>query len=240
MEILQNNGGENKVFIEDNMNDKYIIKHEDQFCYISDRHCNIFTTFIGDEVSIDNVSEIIYNPELDTLSFDLSPDGFVTKYIKSDEILCITANEDNIVEILISKLPMYLWENGFNDVYPKFEFNISDCVYTTKIFINESECIEIPMTQTHITMHGTLDYISNLVYYSTLGRPGFINELCNHKIMQIIIPKDNTKASGVMTYELGEDGICITGGEIKNQIVPWHNFFKLVMDGTWEVDFIND
>jgi hypothetical protein len=236
MEILQNNGGENKVFIEDNMNNEYV----EQFYHISRKDKDIFTVFIGDDISVDMVDEIIYDMECDTLNFNLSTGGFATKCIKSDEILCITTKDENIVEILISKLPMYLQENGFTDTYPKFEFNISDCMYITKIYINESEYIEIPMTQTHITMLGTLDHISNLVYYLTLGRPGFINELCNRKIMQIIIPKDDTKASGVMTYELGEDGICITGGEIKEELVPWHNFFKLVMDGTWEVDFIDD
>ena len=53
-----------------------------------------------------------------------------------------------------------------------------------------------------------------------------------------MIKKDDEKINcGIVSYKLGEDGLYLTGGELENYRVEWNTFFKLIMDGKWEVSF---
>ena len=230
--IIQNQNGENKIFIEDNLGNFNIIKdkHYNMYFLTAKDHDYFTVTFKTENIELNRISSmsIIYDK--------ICTSTDCTKYIKDDEIVSIENIDDEIV-INTIKLPKFL-QYDTDDKYPKFEINMSDCIYSMKIYIDESTYIEIPDYESHPNILGTIQHISDVIFYLTEGRPTFINDLCNHKYFDLTIYKDSKAIWGAETYyKMGEDGLYLTAGELDNYLVPWQRFFRLVIDRTWEVDF---
>lgn len=244
--ILQNNNGENKIFIDENLNGvgsaviRGIPEEPGTVEILLDQE--EMTVYLDQEgIIIHDVNKIIYDEGLDYLSFILKS-GYVScmKKVKENEIVSVSksGDEEKLIVTTIN-LPMFLFEDNYDEKYPKFEVNLSDCVYNMKIYINDSEYIAIPDFQSHYNIHSTLDYITQLLYYLEEWRPKFIHYLCSDNHMALMITnKENEKINcGIMEYKLGEEGLFLTGGELENYLVKWQEFFKLIMDGKWEVSF---
>lgn len=239
--ILQNSSEDNKIFIDDYFtdNESLIIEKDDNgVATIFKKNTESFNISFNREVISYDIIKLIYDPSSDTLTYmnNESIYGGGRKIIKDNEIISIEIDEMDGDTILITsmELPKFLSQDNYDEKYPKFEVNLSDCTYGMKIYMNDSEYIQIPDFQSHNNIHSTLDYIAQLVFYLTEGRPGFFEKLCNSNSIEILI-KD--KGCEKFAYVLGEEGIFLTGGELEDYPVYWQNFFKLVMDGKWEVDF---
>lgn len=239
--ILQNCNGENKVFIDENLNgiDSKVIQG------IPEEPGNVeilldreeITLFLEHEqITVHSISRIIYDSNFDSLLFILkNGDTSCVKWLKDTEIISLSKSGDE-QQLIVStmNIPKFLSQENYDEKYPKFEVNLSDCTYGMKIYMNDSEFIEIPDFQSHNNIHSTIDYIAQIIFYLSEGRPDFIDKLCSSENIEIEI-KD--KGCETFTYVLGEEGIFLTGGELENYLVEWQKFFKLVMDGKWEVDF---
>ena len=241
--ILQNNKGENKIFIDDSLINNSI-RCFDYGHIIFSKIANI--SFTNENIYISNINEINFDDERNSLLM-IDEYGYrLEKIIDDDEIISIGLDsEDNVkfvVNIYTMKLPKFLFQDNYDDKYPKFEVNLSDCTYSIKIYINDSEYIDMPMFQSHNNIHSTLDYISQLVFYLTEGRPEFFYKLCIGSHLDLIIHNEEHEVVGGenLTYKLGEDGIYLTGGELENYRVEWNTFFKLIMDGKWEAYVYNE
>lgn len=250
--IWKSNNGEenNKIFIGDT-----VINDEDIAIDIENKTIEIKNTisvgFIQQNIYIQNVSMILYNSDLDIIAL-VNPNNQVilTKELKDRELASIDLNiiqrEDNSVvkclSIDICELPMFLFEkiDEENDIYPKYEINISDCIYSMKIFMDESTYIDIPYFQSHYNINDILRYISELIFYFTEKNKNFIPELINGNKIEII-PNDNNETY-IHEYKISDEGICLLGDGFENGIylIKWQIFFKLVLDKTWEVKFINE
>lgn len=237
--ILQNIYEENKVFIDDEaigviMSDdttERIIKLTSQEVYFKEE--NIYTF----------ASRIKYNKEKDHLTLFYNDDILVKK-INEDELISISLDSDMTV-IHLFKLPKFMSEIGLDDNYPKFEVNLSDCVYSMRIYLNEYEYIDIPQYQSDNNIHSTLDYICKLVYFLSNSQ-NLLNGITNGKRIMINIYNwdkdfDNKQLKGYGEYEfrLAQDGIVLLDEEFENgaYLVEWQKFFKLIMDTTWDVEF---
>ena len=243
--ILQNNSGENKVFIDENLNEnnpEVIRSVPDEMGSIEillDKD-DITIHLVREDMIIIDIKKIIYDTYTDYITFISKTDyAVVTKWLNEDEIVSLSKDDGDSISVSVIKIPKFLMQENCDDKYPKFEVNLSDCIYSMKIYVNESEFIEIPDFQCDVTIHGTLDYISQLAFYLTEGRPGFFENLCNKNEFDLLIYNEERKAigGGNLEYKLGEDGLYLTGGELENYHVEWNTFFKLIMDGKWEVDF---
>lgn len=239
--VIENNNGDNKIFI-----DESIIDHQN--CIVSNTDPTITKINLEPKFEInimpDNTyllfdcTSIIYDKANDTIYFYANNETMISKDIKENEIASISI-DDNVVSLEIIKLPNFMFGNNIEDKYPKFEVNLSDCVYSMKIYLNESEYIDIPLYQSHITIHETLDYISSLVYFLE-ETPDFLKSLCNSKELQLsIYKKDEMIACETYYFKLEQNGIALMeqSEEPDIKIVDYHKFFKLIMDGIWEVDF---
>lgn len=239
--ILQNNSGENKIFIDENLNsiDTTVIKGIPEEpgtveILLDEEEITVFLE--KEQITIHSISKVMYDSNFDSLLFIMkSGDTSCVKWLKDIEIVSLSKSGDE-QQLIVStmELPKFLTQDNYDEKYPKFEVNLSDCTYGMKIYINDSEYIAIPDFQSYNNIHSTLDYITQLIFYLTEGRPGFFEKLCNGNSIEILI-KD--KGCEKFAYVLGEEGIFLTGGELENYPVYWQNFFKLVIDGKWEVDF---
>lgn len=242
---------QNKVFIDDSIinSKKFSIDDRDDYTEIFIENTNkVKVLFTEEKISIDIGNIIYYSKIRNTITFYDGYDKLFyigEKVIHEDEIISIELQNEDFEEIVINittmKIPAFLLQDNTDNKYPKFEINISDCVYNMKIYTDDSTYLGIPNFQSHADIRSTLEYISDLVFYLTLGRPDFIEKLCNHeKIDLLVYDKDHTKAvsGGQMDYKLGEEGLYLSGGDLQDYLVEWQKFFKLVMDQTWEVDFI--
>lgn len=245
--ILTNKLGENKIFIDEalleehliinNVNDKNYIRLKTKIRYK--------INFSKEKISASHADGIYYNTKENKLCiFDDNGMNLCEKTIDEDEIISFSLGDHDeefqIIELTSMRLPKFYFENNFDDKYPKFEVNLSDCVYSMRIYLNDGEYIDIPEFQSHYSIHDTLEYINQLVFYVTLGRPDFIKQLCEYNSMDLLIydaSHEKALSGGEVKYKLGEEGLYLTGGELDNFLVEWNRFFKLVIDGTWEVDF---
>lgn len=244
--ILQNKDGIDKIFINDNLKDHIEIYDIDDKCkcikFNSDRFIEL--VYSEDEISLLYIEQIYFKIEENKLYF-YNDEQICTceDSIDDNEIVSLSLGEKGdryqIIEFSTMKLPKFVFEKDFNKKYPKFEVNISDCIYNMRIYINGGgEYIDIPDFQSHYSIHSTLDYITQLIYYLDEWRPKFIECLCNNDNMSLMITSEQNKINcGILQYKLGEEGLYLTGGELEDYLVKWQEFFKLIMDGKWEVNF---
>lgn len=245
--IIQKNG-ENKIFIDDNLNEIINIEYDD-ICYDISLNINKYEKrfqliLFNENIIMDYIELIRFNAKNDKIYFYNDSEYCICqKNIEDDEIISLSLDNENnrfkVINLNITKIPAFFFEDNFDDKYPKFEINISDCVYNMKIYLNDSEYIDIPKFQSHYTIYSTLEYITNLIHYLKESRPEFIELLCNNKSMTLNIKnKEGVKLNqGSLDYKIGQEGIYLTGGELEDYLVDWQKLFKLVMDGTWEVQF---
>lgn len=259
--VLQNLNDENKIFIDEDVKEFITIRRDEdeprsKTIYIKEDNKIYNILFCEENMSLGDINEIFYDAKEDRLWFYSAIDyRYYTadRLIKEDEIISLSLGVQNdcyqYINLNIVKLPKFLSEDDKFEHYPKFEINLSDCIYNIKIYLSQTEFIEFPYFQSSYHIMETLEYIKNLVAFINLEDPAFIYRLCNNAKMQLsIYDKSNMhitpKCVGceVVEYKLGEDGLYLnsTEGELENQMVPYNVFFKLVMDKTWEVDFIDD
>lgn len=245
---FQNKNGENKIFIDDNLTEIMYISSDEiikvDISFITLKNNRPFEIlFTEEKITLEYIDMIRYKINDDILYFYNDKGHCICeKRIDADEIISISLgdvkNQFQLINLTTIRLPKFLFEETMSESYPKFEIKISDCIYSLRIYVNDHEYIDIPDFQSHYDIHNTLDYITQLIYYLENWRPKFIEHLCNDNQMSLIINKENKKTNcGIINYKLGEEGLYLTGGELENYLVEWNKFFKLVMDGTWEVDF---
>lgn len=243
--ILQNIYEENKIFIDDEVLAGLDGVYSDGV--IKNINLEYQTVYFKEEEMLTSASRIDYDIEEDHIILYSNDEEFLEKAIAEDELLSLSIYNDMTV-ITSVKLPKFLSEKGLDDEYPKFEINISDCVYSMKIYLNEYEYIDIPHYQSHNNVHSTLDHISKLTYFLSNSKP-LLNNIVNNNCIEITIYNTDVdfdtkqfKGHGVYDYKLAENGIALFGDEFENgvYIVEWQKFFKLIMDTTWEVNFINE
>lgn len=247
--ILTDCDGNSTIFIDESLEEFITVTRDDdvpqsKYIYMKDNENIIYNILFSDQkMTLANIKEIFYDAEDNRLWFyDHKIDCIADKILNDDEIISLSFCEEQesfkVINITTMKLPEFLDD----ETYPKIEFNISDCIYSMRIYNNDHEYLDIPKFQSHDNINSTLEYISRLVYYLTEWRPKFINFICNNEEMSLIITdKNNHRLNyGIIKYKLGEEGLYITGGELENYLVVWQKFFKLVMDGTWEVGFADE
>ena len=245
--ILQDNNGNNKIFIDENL-EKYILINDIEDKFITHIYLNVSDYIFDltlDNIILPHINQIHYDADDDKLYFySTNEDVVACKIINENEIISLSLEEEQeryegkykAIELTTMKLPEFIDDGK----YPKFEINISECTYSMRIYNNDHEYLDIPKFQSHYSIYDTLEYIKQLVFYVTLDRPDFIKQLCEYNSMDLFIydaSHEKVLSGGEVKYKLGEEGLYLTGGELDNFLVEWHKFFKLVIDGTWEVDF---
>lgn len=245
--ILENLNGDAKVFI----HDESVILADDEvkFSVYSNTDCSefyiiksndLYFTINLDESSdiITGVSRVKYLTTEDLLYIYIADKLSVIKKIKNDQTISII-NNNGTLNFETCKLPMYTMEQEFDGVYPKFDIQISDCVYSMKIYINEMLYIEAPYYQSYDNIKDTLEYISNMVNYFTKEDNTFMDKLahCNAAIFTI---NGEEKIQFTSDYKLSNYGIVINIPDVEDYVVEWHKLFKLVMDKKWEIIFIEE
>ena len=244
--VLQNISNENKIFIDDNITNCQKNSNSIYSIVSSESNKYIPVEFVNEDIYLSYITQIRYDTKVDNLYFWFNSNLIMTKKICENEIVSLYLNDENILILTTMKLPKFLFEDDQYEQYPKFEVNLSDCIYSMKIYLNEYEYIEIPDFQSSYHITDTLKYISDLVFFLKLGNPAFLNHLCNDTKMELSIYDKERKCIGceIVEFKLGEQGLYLTStsdeGELESQLVPYHTFFKLVMDKTWEVDFIKE
>lgn len=245
----QNLNGENKVFIDDNIlnNSSFEIKaNSNANTLIITREKKYDVIFSDNDMYISYINNIVYNRESDIISLTRNNDNvsdediILMKQLDDNEIIQIRIVDDDIA-FNIFKLPMFMTETNFEDTYPKFDINISNCTYSMKIYYNDVEYIDVPYDRTHFTMCETLNHLSNLVFYLQ-ENSDFLLKLTSKKSMNLLIYTENhneASGGGNCEFELAPDGIVLFNEifDDGHYLVEWNKFFKLVIDGTWEIDF---
>lgn len=237
--VLQDENMNNKIFIDDDIFTKHIKFILTEFEYGYKITCN--SDYF--QVDFENVNNLIinatsfeYNNQTNFITINGQHDVMCIKTIKDEEILHITSTNDTLV-IESCDIPVFI-ENENDGIYPKFEISLSDCFYKVKIFINESEYIDIPYYRSHDDIVKTLEYLNSLVEYFTDIEPNFIYELCNNDTMNLIISINDMYDTAILKYCINEQGIILIESDNTN-FVEWHKFFKLIIDKKWEVTFMN-
>ena len=245
MTIVQDMNENNVVFIENSIckNNFFKVSYREDGTDIIKKDESCFTVkLVNENISVNSVYQIFYNKNankivLFTKGYEMS----IIKDILVNEIVDIDYDhEEPCINIEVCELPRFLSENNFTNTYPKFEVKVSDCVYSMKIFTSDTEYIDIPQYQSHLTMNSTLNHISDVVFYMTEGNPTFIDQLSNCSQMFItVVAEDNSTKGNTYKYKLSENGICLFGKEFDNgfYVVEWQKFFKLIIDRTWIVEF---
>lgn len=235
--ILQNKDNENIIFIE-NDND-FIIKLGDEFDDITFDYSPVFK--INNSVHFE-INEIQYNKEDNKLILLYGQMPKTVISLEENEIVSIEKEKErNVVNISIFKIPLFLLNLKDEDDFPKFDIHISECQYSMKIYITESEYIDIPVYMSHYNIIDTLKYIEELVEFLTKKDEYFIAQLCGHEMMALSIITNGEVKSDLLEYRLTDNGVVLLSEAFDNgfEVINWHEFFKLVIDKKWIVNFIS-
>ena len=238
--IVQNKENENVIFIEDT-ND-FIVKSEDNDTIIKFDFNPVLKINNTVHFEINEIKYIKENNKI-VLLYGEMPKTVIG--LEDDEIVSISKDEkeENIVNISIFKIPSFLLnlteENSFK--FPKFDIHISECQYSMKIYMNESEYLDIPVYMSHYTLLGTLKYIEELVQFLTETDEYFIAQLCGHDLMAITIMTNGEPKTDLLEYKLTDSGIALLSEAFENgfEVIEWHTFFKVVIDKKWIINFIS-
>ena len=246
--ILLNKEEENKVFIDDDVVEKFYTHEEitKMFPELADEENafhgkSVFSVLFKEEEILTSASDIYYDKEEDHIILVSDGSEILEKAIKDDELISISLYNDDTIVITTFKLPVYMTKSIDDGIYPKFDINISDCVYNMKIYLDESEYIDIPFYQSHSDILSTLDHINDVIYCLTEDKPKFIYDLCNKEKIELSIYDKDKKCLGcnVCEYKIGQDGIVLFNECFDDGLfhVEWQILFRLVIDKTWEIDF---
>lgn len=240
--------GNNKIFIEDsfiNYEGVYIVSDnvfKDN--YISLRPMDIIFSDIN--VSIKNINTIEFDINKllltvkNTYDTSLSEDKCTFEfYIKEDEMLNLSIKDESII-VESCTLPKFYEESNLDDKYPKVEVNISDCIYNMRIYINETEYIDIPWYQSHKNINDTICHILDVINYITKENTNFMNDLINHDKFILSVQNGSIMFQNGYEYKLSKNGIVLFDNDFENGIcsVEYQKFFRLIIDKKWVVEFL--
>lgn len=243
--------GNNKVFIEDSIcnNDSFSItnKESNNIFYIKDPNNLFDVRFTKQGITIKNVvyftfcnineeeNKIILTNDSKHMDYKLSEID-----LQYDELVSVSYDSGFII-VDTCKLPKFYEELYFDNIYPKIEISVSDCMYKMHIYTNETEYIDIPWCQTHNNIISTLDHISDVILYLTENKPDFIKQLTESENILIVMHniKDSEPQWSKVPYKISSEGIYLISDEFDDGIylIEWQKFFKLIISEAWEVQF---
>lgn len=243
--ILQNKNGDNKVFIDDSLLGIFEINEDENIVLFSiDDNTNIS---INENIFLYDIRKIIYEPESDSISIFIGDSiyGGSTIQIKENQLVSLSYEKETLY-ITTVDIPMFMLQDDIDDKYPKFEINISECIYSMKIYLNESEYVEVPYYQSHNDIITTLNHINDVVYFLKEDQPLFMKVLCNNKKAEINVfdKEDKTKCIGcnIYEYKISTHGVVLFDESFKNgmYLVEWQKLFRLLIDKIWEMEFTDN
>lgn len=248
--ILKNKNGDNKIFIDDSLIGIFVInKEHENTTSFSLKDDNTFNSSINENIFLYDIKNIIYELESDSISI------FIDNSIYGGSTIQIQIKENQLVSLSYEKetlyittvdIPMFMLQDDTDDTYPKFEINISECIYSMKIYLNESEYIEVPYYQSHNDIITTLNHINDVVYFLKEDQPLFMKVLCNSEKTEINVfdKEDKTKCIGcnVYEYKISTHGIVLFDESFENgmYLVEWQKLFRLLIDKIWEMEFTDN
>lgn len=241
--ILQNKNGDNKVFIDSSLLGIFEINedNENAVLFSIDDNTNIS---INENIFLYDIRKIIYEPESDSISIFIGDSmyGGSTIQIKENQLVSLSYEKETLY-ITTVDIPMFMVQDDTDDIYPKFEINISECIYSMKIYLNESEYVEVPYYQSHNDIITTLNHINDVVYFLKEDQPLFMKVLCNSEKTEINVfdKEDKTKCIGcnVYEYKISTHGVVLFDESFENgmYLVEWQKLFRLLIDKIWEMKF---
>ena len=244
--ILQNKNGDNKVFIDDSLLGIFEINEDNEnvVLFSIDDNTNIS---INENIFLYDIRKIIYEPESDSISIFIGDSiyGCSTIQIKENQLVSLSYEKETLY-ISTVDIPMFMLQDDTDDIYPKFEINISECIYSMKIYLNESEYVEVPYYQSHNDIITTLNHINDVVYFLKEDQPLFMKVLCNSEKAEINVfdKEDKTKCIGCNDYEykISTHGVVLFDESFENgmYLVEWQKLFRLLIDKIWEMEFIDN
>ena len=234
---IQNLNVETKIIIQDDfINNKIGISNDDNICYFY--FPNIKDIKI-DEYIIHNICRILFKKDTNEIIFydDKNNDLLINRKIDFSEIFAFDFDEFCNLNIETEKIPLFI--SVGETEFPNFEIHTSGNMYSIDIYINEYTHMTINWYQSHDNLKDTLQYLSDLTEYLS-SEPELLPNIFKHSTMEIVIGSSiEYEQRGIHDYELCDDGIKIIVPDGEPIVVDWHKFFKLVMDGTWDVKFID-
>lgn len=247
--ILQDIEMNNRIFIDDEIfnqnNDvKFALSEFNNGIYtiIRDDDFLFDVKFVNENMFTIRVARLKYNATNNCLHAYGTSTLLFSKTLKENEMMQIT-NQGSILIIESCDIPKFIEEECFDNIYPKFEISLSDCIYHVKIYINDHEYIDIPDYQSYDNILDSLNYLTNIVKYFTQTKPDFFEKLCNNNTFILTIttitPNSHSCDTNIMNYKISDEGIYIElPGE--HYLVEWHKFFKLIIDEKWDIVFIEN
>lgn len=243
--ILQNKNGDNKVFIDDSLLGIFEINEDENIVLFSiDDNTNIS---INENIFLYDIRKIIYEQESDSISIFIGDSiyGGSTIQIKENQLVSLSYEKETLY-ITTVDIPMFMLQDDIDDKYPKFEINISECIYSMKIYLNESEYIEVPYYQSHNDIITTLNHINDVVYFLKEDQPLFMKVLCNCDKVEINVfdKEDKTKCIGCNTYsyKISSHGVVLFDESFEDgmYLVEWQKLFRLLINKIWEMVFTDN
>ena len=173
------------------------------------------TTFIiqflegSNEVSV-VADEFLFMINSNVIYANLNESSIFGRNIDKNVLLHIIDFKNNTFVVNCLSAPVFSDEFGLTDKYPKFDINISDCMYNMKIYLSKERFLSIPYFQSHYSLKETLSYISELTTFLSDIRPEFIDLLCTHNAMNITVMTNGVN-TGIFNvkYQMTENNIVI-------------------------------
>lgn len=243
-QIIQNTSKDNKLFIDDSIiNGNFkCMDVSDEFALTSKKYLDPFhIKFTEDNFELYDIDYIKFWKTCNKLVFYKKNNTICVKELKDNEIVSLSFEKNMYLCVTIIELPLFFTSLKDEDDFPKFDIHISECQYSMKIYMNESEYIDIPVYMSHYNIIDTLKYIEELVEFLTKKDEYFIAQLCGHEMMVLSIIANGEVKSDILEYKLTDSGIVLLSEAFDNgfEVIEWHTFFKLVIDKKWIINFIS-
>ena len=244
MIMLKDKNGDNKIFIDNSLLGIFMITTENENAIFSLMDDSTFNISVNENIFLYDIKKIIYESCSNSISIfiDDSIYGGSTIQLKENQLVSLVYEKETL-NITTVDIPLFMLQDDTDDVYPKFEINISENIYNMKIYLNEEEYIDVPYYQSHNNIITTLNHINDVVYYLKEEQPLFMNVLCNSEKAEIsVFDKDNkTKCIGcnVYEYKISTHGIVLFDESFEDgmYLVEWQKLFRLLIDRIWVMEF---
>ena len=240
---VKNKDGEYIAILDDNLfegDTKFIITNVDDILYIrKDDNRAFFVKLDNDLIIGATIIKIcIENNSIYIRTHDVLNNLTIIRTIKQNSIITLTNNNGDILGETC-ELPKF-YESESDEIYPKFDIEISDCIFSMKIFYSNFEYIDIPECQIYDNIFSTIKYIEDVINYFRNVNNNFIRNLCEYKAATFIVRgKDDKSTFFSSEFKLTTRGILINLPDQENYLLEFHRLFKLIIDGKWDVIFID-